>query len=300
MKTLLAVLFLVGGAFAQTAHVTPVPSGSGRVIVLWPEGAPGAHGKAEGDVPKLYCYPAANNPTHTAVIVMPGGGYTNLVVEKEGSVAAKWLNEHGVTAFVMTYRLGPEYGFPAPMLDGARAVRTVRSQAAAFGVDPAKVGLWGFSAGGHLAGYMASIHDGGKAGAADPIDRVSDRPDFVVLAYGRFSMDNGIPRAGNMDGLLGAHPTQAQLDAISPVLHVTKDNSPAFIYSTTADQTVNSRNATAFYDVLQQTGIPVEMHIFEGGPHGTGLGQNIKGVGEVAIWPTLLAHWMQMHGWMGE
>jgi acetyl esterase/lipase len=299
MKLTFLFLLFVPTLVAQT-HVTVPPAGSARVIRLWPGDAPGAHGSAEADVPKLYVYPAATNPKHTAVIVMPGGGYTNLVMGKEGADAARWLNQHGVTALVLQYRLGPDYGFPAPMLDGARAVRLVRSQAASLGIDPAKVGLWGFSAGGHLAGYMASVHDAGDAVAKDPVDRIGDRPDFVVLSYARLSMDNGIPRTGNMDGLLGAHPTQAQIDAISPVLHVTKNNSPAFIYATTGDQTVNPRNATAFYDVLQQAGVPVEMHVFEGGPHGTGIGQNVKGVAEVAIWPTLLAHWMQMHGWLGE
>jgi acetyl esterase/lipase len=270
------------------------------VVTLWPNGAPGAHGTADGDVPKLYVYPAKANPTGTAVIVMPGGGYTALVTEKEGGVEARWLSEHGVTAFVLQYRLGPEYEFPAPMLDGARAVRWVRSQAASLGINPGKVGVWGFSAGGHLAGYMASIHDGGNASAQDPIDRLGDRPDFAILSYGRLSMDKGFTPEPVMPGLLGAHATQMQIDAISPVLHVTKDNSPSFIYSTTADQKVNSRNATAFYDVLQQTGIPVELHIFELGVHGTGMGQGIKDAAEVSVFPILLQHWMQLHGWMGE
>jgi acetyl esterase/lipase len=235
MLAMAAVLLAGSGLGQRPPGVTVPPAGSSGVIRLWPDGAPGAKGAGERDVPKLYVFPAASNPTHSAVIVMPGGGYTNLVMGKEGADAARWLNEHGVTAFVLEYRLGPAYGFPAPMLDGARAVRLVRSRAAEFGVDPAKVGLWGFSAGGHLAGYMASVHDAGDPAAKDPVDRLGDRPDFVVLSYARLSMDNGIPRAGNMDGLLGLHPAQAQIDAISPVLHVTKDNSPAFIYSTTGD-----------------------------------------------------------------
>jgi acetyl esterase/lipase len=266
--------------------------------VLWPEGAPGALGQGDMDVPKMYVYPAAGAGPHAAVVVLPGGGYTHLVMGKEGDVEARWLNAHGVAAFVLRYRLGPKYLFPAPMLDGARALRMVRSRAAEFGVDPAKVGVWGFSAGGHLAGYLATIHDGGDPSAKDPIDRMSDRPDFAILSYARLSMDNTIPRTGNMDGLLGKSPTQAQIDAISPVMHVSKDTSPSFIYSTTPDAAVNSRNATAFYDVLQQTGVPVELHVFEVGPHGTGMGQHLKGLSELAIWPTLLEHWMQMHGWM--
>jgi acetyl esterase/lipase len=287
-------------ATAPAATVTKAPEGAARAVVLWPAGAPEAIGKEDGDVPKLYVYPATGAGVHAAVIVLPGGGYTRLVTEKEGAVEARWLNAHGVTAFVLEYRLGPRYRFPVPMLDGARAVRYVRSHARELDVAQDKIGLWGFSAGGHLAGYLAAVHDSGAAKAEDPVDRVSDRPDFVIVSYGRFSMDDSIPRKGNMDGLLGKNPTRAMLDAISVVQLVTKDTSPCFIYSTTADQTVDSLNATAFYDALKRAGVPVELHIFERGQHGTGMGQGLKGLPELAIYPTLLENWMEMHGWMAE
>jgi acetyl esterase/lipase len=257
-----------------------------------------AVGKEDGDVPKLFVYPATGAGVHSSVIVMPGGGYAHLVMEKEGAVEARWLNAHGVSAFVLEYRLGPRYRFPAPMLDGARAVRYVRSHAKELDVAANKIGVWGFSAGGHLAGYLAAVHDKGEKGAADSIDQVSDRPDFAILSYGRFSMDDSIPRTGNMNVLLGKHPTKAMVDAISVVHLVTKDTSPSFIYSTTADQTVNSLNATAYYDALKRAGVPVELHIFERGPHGTGLAQGLKKLPELAIYPTLLERWMEMHGWM--
>ena len=195
------------------ATVTKPPAGYTKTVVLWPNGAPGALGTGDGDVPKMFVYPATGTGIHSAVIVMPGGGYTHLAIEKEGGAEARWLNEHGVTAFVLEYRLGPRYHFPSPMLDGARAVRYVRSHAAELDVAKDRIGLWGFSAGGHLAGYLAAVHDAGEAGAADPIDRVSDRPDFAIVSYGRFSMDESIPRTTNMEGLLGDHPTQAMLDA---------------------------------------------------------------------------------------
>jgi len=280
------------------ATITKPPTGFTETVVLWPKGAPGALGTSDGDVPKMFVYPAAGAGTHSAVIVMPGGGYTHLVVEKEGSVEARWLNEHGVTAFVLEYRLGPRYHFPSPMLDGARAVRYVRSHAVELGVAKDRIGLWGFSAGGHLAGYLAAVHDAGETDAADPIDRVSDRPDFVIVSYGRFSMDETIPRTTNMEGLLGDHPTEAMLEAVSVVRLVTNNTPPCFIYSTTADQTVNSMNATAFYDALKRAGVPVELHIFERGPHGTGMAQGRKDLPELAIYPTLLANWMELHGWM--
>jgi acetyl esterase/lipase len=246
----------------------------------------------------MYLYPATGAGVHSAVIVMPGGGYTHLAIEKEGGAEARWLNERGVTALVLEYRLGPRYHFPSPMLDGARAVRYVRSHAADLGVAKDRIGLWGFSAGGHLASYLATTHDGGVAGASDPIERVSDRPDFAILSYGRFSLDDSIPRATNMEGLLGDHPTQAALNAVSVVNMVTKNTPPCFIFSTTGDQTVNSMNATAFYDALKRTGVPVELHIFEHGGHGVGMAQGLKDLPELAIYPTLLANWMEMHGWM--
>ena len=270
------------------------------MIALWPNGAPGALGTGDGDIPKMFFYPVAGVSHHPAVIVMPGGSYMHLATEKEGGVEARWLNEHGVTAFVLEYRLGPHYHFPTPMLDGARAIRYVRSHAAEFGVVKDKIGLWGFSAGGHLAGYLAAVNDTGVPGSTDPVDRVSDRPDFVIVSYGRFSMDGTIPSTTKMEGLLGDHPTQAMLDAVSIVRLVTKDAPPCFIYSTSEDQMVNSMNASAFYDALKRVGVPAELHIFERGRHGTGMGQGLKNVPELAIYPTLLANWMEMHGWMTQ
>ena len=282
------------------ATTTRPPAGFTKTIVLWPNGAPGAVGTEDADVPKMFVYPAKDAGLHSAVIVMPGGGYTHLAIEKEGGTEARWLNEHGVTAFVLEYRLGPRYHFPSPMLDGARAVRYVRSHAAELDVAKDKIGLWGFSAGGHLAGYLAAVHDNGTVGAPDPIERVSDRPDFAILSYGRFSLDDTIPRKTNMEGLLGDHPTQAMLDTVSVVKLVTKNTSPCFIFSTTGDQTVNSMNATAFYDALKQAGVPAELHIFERGGHGVGMAQGLKEQPELAIYPTLLANWMEMHGWMSQ
>src|ERR1700733_3502890 len=242
-------------ATPPSATTTKPPQGAARAGVLWPAGAPQALGKEEGDVPKLFVYPAPGAGVHSSVIVMPGGGYTHLVMEKEDAVEARWLNGHGVSAFVLEYRLGARYRVPAPIVDGARAVRYVRSHAKELDVAADKIGLWGFSAGGHLAGYLAAVHDKGEKDAAGAIDRGSDRPYFVILSYGRFSMDDSIPRVGNMDGLLGKNAPRAELDAISVVRLVTKDTSPSFIYSTSADQTVNSLNATAYYDALKREGV---------------------------------------------
>jgi acetyl esterase/lipase len=279
--------------------VTVPPTGFKEAIVLWPKGAPGQKGTGDGDVPKIFSYPAPGAGPHAAVIVMPGGGYNHLVMGKEGDVEATWLNARGVSAYVLEYRLGPVYRFPAPMLDADRAVRYLRSHAAAMGLKPDQIGVWGFSAGGHLAGYLATIHDAGDALSDDPIERFSDRPDFAILSYARLSMDNSIPRTGNMDDLLGKDPSQAAIDAISMTTKVTKDNSPSFLYSTGGDMSVNPMNATSYYDAMKRAGAPVELHIFERGVHGTGMAQNLTPeFVELKIWPLLLEHWMVQNGWM--
>jgi acetyl esterase/lipase len=308
MKKFLCALTLLLCLGADGAQITapsrsrssgdPPPTGYAKILPLWPDTAPLAKGSAPGDVPKLYYYPAAGGGNGSAVIVLPGGGYTHVVMEKEGAVEAKWLAARGVTAFVLHYRLSPEYRYPVPMLDGTRAVRYVRGHAAEFGINPDKIGVWGFSAGGHLAGYLATTPDERNKTSPDKIERMSAHPDFAVLSYARLSMDSSIPRPGNLEALVGNEPTLEMLDTISPVRHVTRDTSPSFIYSTTADQQVNSLNSTAYYDALKRAGVPVELHIFELGPHGTGMGQGLKGLGELEVWPLLLEHWMQMHGWM--
>jgi acetyl esterase/lipase len=263
-----------------------------------------AKGTTEGDIPKLFTYPvtalgAATGP-RAAVIVMPGGGFTSLKMEEEGAYEARWLAAHGVQAFVLEYRLASAYLHPAQILDASRAIRYVRAHAAELGVDPARLGVWGFSAGGILVGYLATVHTPGDPAAADPIDRVSDRPDFVIVSYGRLDMSvpltNGsLPK----ESILGPQPSQAATDAIDPVKHVTADTSPSFLYSTSGDMSVDSRNAAYFYAALKKAGVPAELHIFELGPHGTHMGEGLApNLRELTVTPTLIANWMQLHGWM--
>ena len=302
--------------------VSPAPSGASRVVVLWPGGAPGALGSKAEDVPKLYIYPAGpivgtggvhvavaggaagknveRAALRSAVVILPGGGYRTLMTEKEGAAAARWLNARGVTAMVLQYRLGPRYHYPAPMLDGARAVRYVRSHAAELGVAPDRVGVWGFSAGGHLAGFLATADEAGDARSPDPVEHVSARPDFAILCYARLSMDPAIPRKTNLEALIGEHPSQETIDRISIERHVTPHASPAFIFSTGEDETVNSLNATAFYNAMKRAEAPAELHVFERGPHGVGLGLGLRGLPELGTLSVLLENWMEVHGWMGE
>jgi acetyl esterase/lipase len=290
----------VPGSPNIAATITAAPAGFARSIVLWPEGAPLAHGTTEGDIPKLFSYPAAGAGPHSAVIVMPGGGYTHEVMEQEGAYEARWLAAHGVSAFVLEYRLSPAYAYPAQMLDASRAMRYVRSHAGELGIRPDAIGIWGFSAGGHLSGYMATVHKAGDPAAADPIDRVPDRPDFAILSYAPLSMEL-YARMGiaPLTTLIGAHPTQAAIDAVDPAKHVSADTSPCFLYSTTGDKTVDARNAAEFYIALKAAGIPAEMHVFELGPHGTHMGEGLPpAMHELTETPTLISNWMQLHGWM--
>ena len=309
LSFLCAAVLAITSVAAQTPVQTPAtdsapPAGFAKAIVLWPDGAPLAlrtgTGATDGDIPKLYTYPAAGAGPHAAVIVMPGGGYTHLVMDKEGSVSAKWLAAHGIEAFVLEYRLSPAYHYPAPMLDGSRAVRYVRSHAAELGIDPAQIGVWGFSAGGHLAAYLSTVHSAGDVRAKDPIDRVSDRPDFAIISYGRMDLSLAVPRpnptvsAPGMEIVLSA-PT-ANLDVVA---QVKTDAPPTFIYATTGDQTVDSRNASHYYSALKAAGVAAEMHIFELGPHGTGFAEKLpESERELRILPTLVGNWLQLHGWM--
>jgi acetyl esterase/lipase len=295
----------------ETHHATIPPTGYASIETLWPGHAPGGVGTSSEDIPKLYCYPASGPGAHAAVVVLPGGGYINLVMEKEGAAEARWLNAGGVSAYILEYRLAPRYHYPVPMLDGLRAVRFVRAHAAAWHLHPDAIGVWGFSAGGHLAGYLAtadphanpplpSLSNTGVPFYHDAIDDLSAHPDFAVISYGRLSLDPAIPGSPGMKPLLGDHPSQAAIDAIDPVRHVTAQTSPSFIYATEHDAKVNSLNATAYFSALQRDNVPAELHIFEFGPHGTGLGQHIRNAPELDIWPLLLQHWMQAHGWISS
>src|SRR5437870_347316 len=175
-------------------------------IILWPNGAPGAVGKEPNDVPTLTPYfPAKGKTTGAAIIVCPGGGYTHLA-DHEGRPVAEWLNNLGITAFVLKYRLGPRNHHPAPLQDAARAIRTVRARATEWNIDPKRIGILGFSAGGHVASTIGTHFDSGKPDASDPIERVSSRPDLMILIYPVITMRE-FTHAGSRRMLLGDNPS---------------------------------------------------------------------------------------------
>ena len=299
-----AALFLLAGvggskvAQAQAVAVAPaeVAEPHGPIELLWPAGAPGAVGAEEQDKPHLEIFGAAGAGPHPAVIVCPGGGYTHLAYDKEGTRIAEWLNLRGISAFVLTYRLAPRYHYPAPIDDGKRAVRWVRSHAAQYNIAPDKIGMWGFSAGGHLVGMVGTHFDAGNAQAADPVERVSDRPDFVISSYGLMTLDPSSARVGSLSQFIEGPTTPALVKELSPDKNVTKDTPSFFLYATTTDERVPVLTSVAFYAAMQRAGAPVEMHLFEQGPHGTGLAQTYPAL---SAWTGLLENWLRLHGWMG-
>ncbi|MGA3132141.1 MAG: alpha/beta hydrolase [Terracidiphilus sp.] len=296
---LVLTAFAAPGAFAQSAAPAPAAPDPalphGQIQFLWPEGAPGAVGTEEQDKPHLEVFSGYGPMPRPAVIVCPGGGYRSLAYDKEGTQIAEWLNLRGITAFVLTYRLTPRYHYPEPLLDGYRSVRWVRSHAAEYHIAPDRIGMWGFSAGGHLVAMVGTHFDDGNPEASDPIDRVSDRPDFVISSYGAVSLQTGIAKPGALSNFFGKPPSPEELNDVSPDLHVTPRTPPFFLYATTPDQSVPVLTAVVFYTALVKAGVPAEMHIFETGPHGTALGRSNP---ELAEWPTLLENWLRINGWI--
>ncbi len=279
-----------------TALAQPSVSPAGPApMLLWPDGAPGALGTEETDKPTITAYLPAANSAKTAVVIFPGGGYVGLASGKEGSDIARWLNVRGVAGFVVKYRLGPRYHHPIEMQDGQRAIRLVRAHAAEYGIAPDHIGVWGFSAGGHMAATMATQFDLGQPNATDPIDRPSSRPDFAVLAYPVITMEAPVAHAGSVKNLLGDTPEPALIEAMSAEKHVTQRTSPAFLFATYDDKTVPVMNSVLFYAAMVKAGVPAEMHLYQHGPHGVGLA---AGFPQLKGWPDVLAHWMAANGWM--
>ena len=263
---------------------------------LWEGSAPGALGRADADIPTVTLFrPHGKTGNGTAIILAPGGAYLGLAANLEGRQVADYFTARGVTAFVLKYRLGKDYLYPTPLLDAQRAIRLVRSRAVEFGIAPDRIGMMGFSAGGHLTATAGTMFDGGKADASDPVDRVSSRPDFMVLGYPWLNaMKKDQKGVISYCSVLKIEPEKcASYEQYSPDLHVGAQTPPAFIYHTTDDETVPVEASVGFYRVLAAAGVPVEMHLFAKGRHGSGLG-----LGDAALdtWPALLEAWLRGRG----
>jgi acetyl esterase/lipase len=266
-----------------------VDSQETQTFPLWENGAPGALGHDDSDIPTLTYYAAAHGAP-TGVIIAPGGGYRGLEMNYEGRQVANWFNAAGISAFILKYRLGPRYHHPIELGDAQRAIRLVRARAADYGLKPDRIGMLGFSAGGHLTSTAETHFDNGNPSAADPIDRVSSRPNFAVLCYAVVSMTAPYSHRGSAQALLGDTPDPKLLEDLSNESRVTPQTPPTFIFSTSEDATVPSENSVAFYLALHKARVPAELHIFQKGPHGVGLDLGDPALGE---WPTLLVHWLR-------
>jgi acetyl esterase/lipase len=270
-----------------------------ETLPLWEAGAPGARGTSPADTPMLAVFrPQRGTGNGTAVIVAPGGAYLGLAGNLEGRQVADWLAARGVTAFVLRYRLGSEYLYPIPLQDARRAVRLVRSRAATFGIAPDRIGLMGFSAGGHLAAMVGTTSDSvaaGAAGTADSVERVASRPDFLILGYPWLNaMQANPPGVLSYCGVMHLAPDRcAAFRQYSPELHVSARTPPTFIYHTTDDKTVPVEASVGFYRALAAAGVPAELHVFATGRHGSGLG---LGDAALDLWPTLLEAWLRGRG----
>lgn len=238
--------------------------------LLWPDGAPQAKGEADADKPGMWVYPATENANGAAVVICPGGGYAIHATDHEGVQPAKYFNSIGVTAFVLRYRLSP-YRHPVPLMDAQRALRFVRAHADEFKIDKHRIGIMGFSAGGHLTSTAVTHFDNGDAAAAEPIDTESCRPDFGILGYPVVSLIADYAHRGSGNNLFGKDATDEQLKSLSNELNVTKETPPLFLFHTSEDTGVPAENSVSLYLACRKAGVPAELHVYQHGPHGVGL-----------------------------
>jgi acetyl esterase/lipase len=275
--------------------VSSLTAAEPKTELLWPAGAPGAKGEAANDKPNFIVYlPDADKATGCGIVVCPGGGYGGLAMGHEGHDIGKWLNERGIAAFVCDYRhRGKGYGHPAPLQDAQRAIRTARSRAKEFNVDPQRIGVMGFSAGGHLASTTATHFDEGKADAEDTIERVSCRPDFAVLCYAVIVFDADFTHKGSQHNLIGKDAPKELVESLSNEKQVTAKTPPTFLWHTTEDTAVPPQNSTEFYVACVKHKVPAELHVYERGPHGIGLATKFPGADQ---WPKSLELWLGNRG----
>ena len=289
----IGVAAFVSNGTAQTpAPILQEP----QTVPLWQDGAPGALGNAAEDIPTVTIYmPPNTTGPMTAVIVAPGGSYRTLSTNKEGRAPANYLNTLGIAAFVLKYRLGPKYHHPIELQDMQRAIRTVRSRAGEWHLDPTRIGVMGFSAGGHLASTASTHFDHGNPLANDPIDRASSRPDFAILAYPVITLTESWTHQGSKTNLLGEKPDPAVARSLSTETQVNAETPPTFLFHTNADTAVLVENSVYYFLALRKVGVPAEMHIFKDGAHGAGMPMQDAALSE---WPKVLANWLRASGFL--
>jgi len=234
--------------------------------------------------------PPSGQGNGMGVVVCPGGGYGTVAMGHEGHAIGAWLTSFGVAAFIVDYRhRGKGYGFPAPLQDAQRAIRTVRTRASGWHVDPHRIGIMGFSAGGHLASTAGTHFDDGDRQAADTVERASSRPDFMILCYPVIALGEPFTHRGSQINLLGKNADPALIRSLSNEKQVTSKTPPTFLWHTSEDQTVPPENSLQFYRSLQRAHVPAELHIYAHGRHGLGLAKDVPGT---SAWPEACKVWM--------
>lgn len=292
-RHLLAIALLIGFTASTYAQSKP------EILSLWPGDAPEATASETGDIPVIHLYRVDSKAPTAGVVICPGGGYGGLAMDHEGQQFAEWFNQMGITAAVCVYRHrgnggngGKGYGHPAPMLDAQRAVRTLRANASQWNLIADKIGIIGFSAGGHLASTVSTHHDAGNAESTDAIERASCRPDFAILAYPVISLGTEFAHGGSRRNLLGDNPDPELLASLTNETQVKSDTPPTFLFHTMEDTAVPVENSVCYYMALRAAKVPAEMHLFERGRHGVGLAKNLPGA---QAWPDLCRAWLKLH-----
>ncbi len=289
LRTAVGLLILLGLSISAAQGDESI-----KTVLLWPQGAPGAKGNEPNDKPTMTIYlPAKEKATGSAVIIFPGGGYIRVAIDHEGRQIAKWLNDLGIAAFVVDYRhRGRGYGHPAPIQDAQRAIRIVRSESIRFGIEPNKIGIIGFSAGGHLASTAGTHFNEKFYEPVDANDIASARPDFMILIYPVISM-GPYSHSGSRSSLLGGNASKEMVDKFSNETQVDSNIPPTFLVHATDDKTVPVENSINFYLACRKAKVPVEMHIWQKGEHGFGLGRTGM---PASRWPVLCTDWMSKMG----
>lgn len=278
---------------------TFVSSADSKTVPLWPDLPPGSTFRGEGDVPKLIITKAESETPTAAVVILPGGGYNGHAMDHEGYQFAQWFQSLGVTSAICTYRLrgkgndGNGYGHPAPMLDAQRAIQTLRANAKSLNIDPNRVGVIGFSAGGHLCSTVSTHFAKPDASSEDLIARVSSRPNFSILCYPVVAFGKPHTHKGSQRNLIGSDPSPELVESLSNESQVSKETPPTFLFHTAADTVVLPRNSIDYYSACIAHGVPAEMHLFPEGRHGVGLAKNLSGADQ---WPKLCENWMRRLG----
>jgi acetyl esterase/lipase/lysophospholipase L1-like esterase len=264
-------------------------------ILLWPRGAPDAKGDTPNDKPTLTVWlPPAERANGAAVVICPGGGYNMLATGHEGRDIAAWLNSLGVAGFMLEYRhWGRGYHHPAPLEDAQRAIRTLRARADEWKIAVDRIGIMGFSAGGHLASTAGTHFDPGKPADGDPVERAGCRPDFLILCYGVLTLGEPFTNRGTQDSLLGANPPAELVRSLSNEKQVTPQTPPTFLFQTDEDTVVPAENSVLFYLALRRAGVPAELHVFRTGAHGLGLAAKTPGT---SLWPKCCEAWLRGNG----